>query len=480
VARLLTPDRPARSLRRRAQADAFTPWITEYVIKALCTDNASVMRKTWRLLRAKFPGLLTYGCAAHAFNLHAKDICALSEFSSIVAQVNSVAVYFSHNLGAGGLATLRNYQTAIYGKHKAVSSAGKTRWSSQITAALALVATKDALFRTVNDQEWSRSKENANAVRALILDVDHKFWPAVELLIRVLEPIRMALIVLQGDDVTLGDVYAQWIAVHLAHSEIEESDFISAGVSGIKDELMDILVKRIDFLIHPAHIVAYAFHPHYAKASAVERALVRQLAHRLAADGYARAGSEQPVDFEADLDKEMDTFFGPFLSSQAYKAAWTNSTILPVSAARATGRRVLLAVAHTRTRTRTHARSLPPRRLTGRTRGSVRCRTCTSCSKRCGRSRRARPPPSATGRRRGASSRKGAYGSIRLGAPCSSPSTGTCARLTCTRARCARRRRRRSSRGAGASSRTARSPTRRWPGSRLPTTARRSSQVMSL
>ena len=47
-------------------------------VPAICTDNASVMRKCWRLLREKFHGLFTYGCAPHGFQLHAQDICTIT------------------------------------------------------------------------------------------------------------------------------------------------------------------------------------------------------------------------------------------------------------------------------------------------------------------------------------------------------------------------------------------------------------------
>ena len=43
-------------ISRHAQAEAFEPVIKRYGIKA---------------------GFLTYGCAPHAFNLHAKDLCAI-------------------------------------------------------------------------------------------------------------------------------------------------------------------------------------------------------------------------------------------------------------------------------------------------------------------------------------------------------------------------------------------------------------------
>jgi hypothetical protein len=60
------------------QAKALGDIIEEHAkhtkVIAVCTDNASVNRKTWRLLKARFPSLLTYGCACHALQLLANDI----------------------------------------------------------------------------------------------------------------------------------------------------------------------------------------------------------------------------------------------------------------------------------------------------------------------------------------------------------------------------------------------------------------------
>jgi hypothetical protein len=116
------------------------------------------MRKTWRLLRAHIAGLLTYGCAPHAFNLHAKDICAMAEFKKTVDEVNSVIVYFAHNIQAGGLATLRIHQIDLYRRTKALAVKPKARWGAQLDSAVSLVNTKDALVKTVNNPS-SRCKE---------------------------------------------------------------------------------------------------------------------------------------------------------------------------------------------------------------------------------------------------------------------------------------------------------------------------------
>eukprot|EP00966_Prymnesium_polylepis_P062520 1450841-Prymnesium_polylepis.3 len=67
-------------------------------VPAVCTDNASVMRKCWRLLRKKFHGLFTYGCAPHGFQLHAQDICAIEEFGALVDGMRIVNNWFSTHL----------------------------------------------------------------------------------------------------------------------------------------------------------------------------------------------------------------------------------------------------------------------------------------------------------------------------------------------------------------------------------------------
>lgn len=55
---------------------------------------------TWRLLREieKFHGLFTYGCAPHAFNLHAKDICAIPQFQELISNTNTIVTWFSTHL----------------------------------------------------------------------------------------------------------------------------------------------------------------------------------------------------------------------------------------------------------------------------------------------------------------------------------------------------------------------------------------------
>ena len=122
------------------QADLFSAIIRENDgmerVPAVCTDNASVMRKCWRLLRERFHGLFTYGCAPHGFQLHAGDICRIEEFFTMVGGMRLVNNWFSSHLQACGRATLSRLQREIYGKESAPLKPGKTReWNGQVACA---------------------------------------------------------------------------------------------------------------------------------------------------------------------------------------------------------------------------------------------------------------------------------------------------------------------------------------------------------
>lgn len=266
-------------------------------VRAFCSDNASVMRKTWRLLRERLPGLWTFGSAAHSFALHARDICALDAFSSTVGECQQIALFFLKNTPAGGLATLRTKQTRAYGKQKAIRMEGKARWNAQLACAESLLDSKDALIMTASDEAFV-AKDGSSDLRSTMMSVD--FWARVDAFVEAMNPLRHAIMGLESDAATLADVYAHWIEIHGAHA-------MHATASAA---LLDVLQKRIDFLIHPLHFVSYAFHPLYCKVSSIARVVVRTWAVALGRD----IGIE-----EEDLQRDMDWFFGKFMAEAAYK-----------------------------------------------------------------------------------------------------------------------------------------------------------------
>jgi len=358
----------------RYQAQIFEAVFHKYgaKLRALCTDNASVMRKTWRLMRERLPHIFTYGCAPHAFNLHAKDILNISEFTSIVDDSKMVILYFHDHLQAGGLATLREFQMEHYGKLKALKIPGKTRWNAIIDALKSLLENRHALTLTVNHPDFKRTTDRGRRVRELVLDVeDDSFWDRVQLLIAVLEPIRLSLLILQSDSACMGDVYAQWIGVHRTHSEMVGLDETT------RKELLELSQKRMDFLIHPIHFVSYAFHPSFAKDRHVPTVVARKWLHNIADvlkvharprnppyDAFPSLDSPrvhsvptaswlpptcgqldyQPVryrdpstgqptglTYKQALDKDLNFFFGDFMNDEEYEHAWNDTESTPVS-----------------------------------------------------------------------------------------------------------------------------------------------------
>ncbi|RHZ00579.1 hypothetical protein DYB35_011184 [Aphanomyces astaci] len=53
-------------------------------ISGVVTDNAACMRAAWKILEAKYPGLICNGCAAHALNILVKDVCKLEPYATIL------------------------------------------------------------------------------------------------------------------------------------------------------------------------------------------------------------------------------------------------------------------------------------------------------------------------------------------------------------------------------------------------------------
>ncbi|KAG8465793.1 hypothetical protein KFE25_005363 [Diacronema lutheri] len=296
-------------------ADIFEPIIKEHGVRAFVSDNASVMRKTWRILRERIPSLWTYGCAPHGFNLHTKDIINLDEFRTTNADCQKIAVYFSNNKQAGGLATLQTIQDRL-GVKGSIDKGCKTRWGSQIDCAKDLVKHKQALVLTVTDQSFSTSKDNAKEVSALCRG--DEFWARVGIFLRVLEPLRFFLKVLQSDTATVADVYAQCVAVHAAQSALPQHLFT---VANTKEDLMRLLQERMNFIIHPLHFVAYSFHPRYAKGTSLDNHIVTHYVFTLAADALGEHD-------RSSLRQELEFFFGPFQTAPVFGSAFDGENSL--------------------------------------------------------------------------------------------------------------------------------------------------------
>ena len=250
-------------------------------VPAVVTDNAKTMRKTWSLLRARYHGLFTYGCAPHGLQLHAQDLCKMPDLSKLVDKMSIINNWFSRHLQAGGRATLNRLQIATAGKTSAPPDPGTTRkWNGQVTSAEWHLANRQVLVSLVTEDAFDASSAAAKELRATVLDLLDEFWPLLPQFVELMTPLRLAIQSLQGNHATLSDVMGAWLRIHNTQTLLVDSAtclFSAATKASVKS----IFRSRFSFLYHPAHLVAFALDPRYAKVCKAAPSVIRHWLRQL-------------------------------------------------------------------------------------------------------------------------------------------------------------------------------------------------------
>ena len=113
-------------------------------VTALCTDNCSTNKKSWRELRKRFPGSLTYGCVCHVLQLLGNDISKMPDFAETLKKANRIVTYFRIHLRSAGLASLRKLQLDLDAKESSLTLPAKTRWNSTLACVQSLQRNRQA------------------------------------------------------------------------------------------------------------------------------------------------------------------------------------------------------------------------------------------------------------------------------------------------------------------------------------------------
>ena len=66
-------------------------------ISAIITDNASVMKKAWKILEVEYPRIIFLGCIAHNLNLLIGDIMKLKWLANIIKDAKEIVKYFKND-----------------------------------------------------------------------------------------------------------------------------------------------------------------------------------------------------------------------------------------------------------------------------------------------------------------------------------------------------------------------------------------------
>ena len=62
----------------------------------LITDNTSVMKAAWKMVKNRFPYISAYGCAAHMMNLLVKDTADMTENVKTIKDAEKIIKFFHH------------------------------------------------------------------------------------------------------------------------------------------------------------------------------------------------------------------------------------------------------------------------------------------------------------------------------------------------------------------------------------------------
>ena len=66
------------------------------MVFGVVTDNASNMKKAWRLIKEKYTRIICYGCAAHGLNLIFCDMIKLETSKNTIKRAKGVIKEFRH------------------------------------------------------------------------------------------------------------------------------------------------------------------------------------------------------------------------------------------------------------------------------------------------------------------------------------------------------------------------------------------------
>ncbi|KAK3910097.1 Zinc finger BED domain-containing protein 4 [Frankliniella fusca] len=224
-------------------------------VTALCTDNASNMRKAWEKIEEKYPHITCYGCSPHVLNLLSKDILKLESIKDVVK--NSTKIVKAIKRSHVPLAVFTKKQKTAHGSHAvALKLPGKTRWSGTQDMLTSLYKNKRELKETVID---SKVKFRDTSIKETVLNED--FWEMVNSTRKLLKPIVSAIIYLEGDERTVADVPTVLARMQKEVSEVLEEWPLCA--MDVVDNIEQLVKSRIDFGLRDVHLAANYLHPVY-------------------------------------------------------------------------------------------------------------------------------------------------------------------------------------------------------------------------
>ncbi|KAE8738994.1 hypothetical protein FOCC_FOCC015516 [Frankliniella occidentalis] len=221
----------------------------------LVTDNASAMKRAWRLVREEYSHIYTIGCGAHCLNLLFKDITKLPVFRDLISSAKDVVKIRKHRqLNA----IFKSKQKLNYGESaSALVLPSPTRFGGSYLMLVSLQKNKVALGETV----LTDATEVPAAVKTTVLD--DAFWEKMSFFLRFMKPVVEGTHLIEADDAKLSHMVKICMKIKdLANEALNEDSVIPLGaVQRIKSAVIHRITK---FCIFDIHLATYLIDPVFA------------------------------------------------------------------------------------------------------------------------------------------------------------------------------------------------------------------------
>ena len=171
-----------------AVADAILSVIEELgseKFSCLITDNAAVMRASWKIVEEKYPHIVANGCAAHVINLLIKDILSTPDHQKTIKESGKIIQFVNNHHMAKAKFEEKRKAAKIA---NTLSSPVSTRWFSQFTSSNNLLKAKYVLMSLAdeNSKDLKEIVPKDKSDVALKLMKSPEFWERLATLVETI------------------------------------------------------------------------------------------------------------------------------------------------------------------------------------------------------------------------------------------------------------------------------------------------------
>ncbi|GBG71245.1 hypothetical protein CBR_g8548 [Chara braunii] len=224
-------------------------------IVSVVMDNARVCAKAGKMVEAKYPGIFSVGCTAHALDLALEDMYKCMDWmKAIVDKGNQVGKFFTN---VDKVRAMYNRIANAQLKRPAV-----TRFATNFEMLQSLKTGRNPLELCVCNAAWLEKLVRGehvpafNAVTHIIMDTNG-FWKDVDKAMAVMEPVVKLLRLVDGPGATMSKVYFGMDAV------VAKMRTLECLSEAERADVEKILMDRWAFMTSELHCATAFLDPEY-------------------------------------------------------------------------------------------------------------------------------------------------------------------------------------------------------------------------